>query len=237
METRNLSYRAGDIEAIGYLALPDASGPVPGVIVAHEGPGLDEHARLRARMLAKLGYVALAADLHGGGYVAGSHEEVLELVGALRARRDVLRSRAGAALKALRGLDTVDATRIAAIGYCFGGMAVLELARSGADIAAVVSFHGLLDTPSPAGPGEIAASVLACTGAADHLVPVDQVIAFQREMTAAGADWQVVSYGGAQHAFTNVVEAEKLAALGFGYHPAADRRSWAAMRSFLEEVF
>jgi dienelactone hydrolase len=236
METRTFPYPAGDIEAIGYLALPEAPGPRPGVLVAHEGPGLDEHARLRARMLAELGYVALAADLHGGGHVAGSHEEVLQLVEVLRDRRDLLRMRAGAAIAALRDVAAVDPQRIAAIGYCFGGMTVLELARSGAAIAGIVSFHGLLDTPVPTAAGSIAARILVCTGADDHLVPPPQVEMFKQEMKAAGADWQVITYGGARHAFTNRVEAGKLEAHGFGYHPAADRRSWAAMRSFLEEV-
>lgn len=236
METCLFPYPAGDIDAVGYLARPDGPGPHPGVLVVHEGPGLDEHARLRTRMLAGLGYVALAADMHGGGHVAGSHEEVMALVGALRDRRDLLRARARAGVEALRGIDGVDPDRIAAIGYCFGGMTVLELARDGAPLAGVVSFHGLLDAAAPAPPGAIRAGILVCTGADDHLVPPGQVAAFEREMKAAGADWQVITYGGARHAFTNAVEAERLAALGFGYHEQADRRSWAAMRDFLEEM-
>lgn len=237
MEMRAFPYPAADIEAVGYLARPEGSGQRPGIVVVHEGPGLDEHAKLRTRMLAGLGFVALAADLHGDGHVAASHDEVMALVGALREGRDVLRARAGAAVDALRAFDGVDPDRIAAIGYCFGGMTVLELARGGARLAGVVSFHGLLDAAAPTRQGTIAAKVLVCTGAEDHLVPPEQVLAFEREMTDAGADWQVVTYGGARHAFTNRIEGERLAPLGFGYHEQADRRSWNAMRLFLEELF
>ncbi len=237
METRAHPYLAGDVEAVGYIARPDTQHVRPGILVVHEGPGLDAHAKLRARMLAELGYVTLAADMHGNGHVAASHEEVLDLVGALRTRRDLLRTRVQAGINALREIEGVDPDRIAAIGYCFGGMTVLELARSGANVAGVVSFHGLLDAVAPAQRGEIAARILVCTGADDHLVPPDQVAAFQSEMTAAAADWQVITYGGARHAFTNMVEAEKLEALGFAYSQAADRRAWNAMRAFLEEMF
>lgn len=232
----SLSYSAGDIEAIGYLAVPYATAPRPGIIVAHEGPGLGEHARLRARMLADLGYVALAIDLHGGGHVAPTHEETIARVTALAEDRDTIRARMRGGLDALCGCAAVDPGRIAAIGYCFGGMAVLELARGGADLAGIVSFHGLLNCRDEAEARAIRARILVCTGADDHLVPDSQVAAFEREMNGGGVDWQVIRYGGARHSFTNFIDADALSAHGFGYHAAADRRSWAAMRLFLDEV-
>lgn len=237
IRTQSVTYAAGDITGIGYLAMPEGNAAGPGVLVAHEGPGLDTHVRRRTEMLAELGYVAFAADMHGDGRVAASHEEVLERVGALLGHRDVMRGRIRAALDILRAQPGVLPGQLAAIGYCFGGATVLELARSGAPILGVVAFHGLLATPTLRDAGEIAGKVLVCTGGADHLVPREQVLAFQDEMDAAGVDWQVIQYGGVKHAFTNFIEAEELARHGFGYDRNADRRSWAAMRDFLNEIF
>lgn len=235
--TRSLPYSTDEGEFVGYLAEPVEAKSRPAVLVAHEGPGLDAHTRYRTEKLAELGYIAFACDLHGAGHVAADHDETIALVTGLLASPHRLRRRIRAALDTLYGVEHVDRGRVAAIGYCFGGMAVLELARDGAPVVGTVIFHGLLETSAPAGPSGIRSKVLVLTGAADHLVPAEQVAMFEREMDAAGADWQVVKYGGVKHAFTNVVEAAKLARLGFGYDALADRRSWTAMRDFLTEVF
>ena len=232
-----LTYSTDEGDFIGYLAQPSGDGQRPAVLVAHEGPGLDAHARYRAEKLAELGYVALACDLHGAGHVAASHDETIALVTALNGSPDRLRARIRAGFDALCAVDRVDRSRVAAIGYCFGGLAVLELARSGAPVVGTVTFHGLLHTARPAAPGAVHAKILVLTGAADHLVPREQVAAFEQEMDAAGVDWQVVRYGGVKHAFANALEAEQLAKLGFGYDGLADRRSWEAMRLFLAEIF
>lgn len=223
-------YRDGDVELRGILERPAAPNG-RAVLVVHEAPGLGDNARRRTRMLADLGYVALAADLYGGGRVF----EETEAMDALRADTRAFRRRVRGGLDALAGLDGVDPARTAAIGYCFGGMAVLELARSGAPVAAVVSFHGLLRTAEPARAGEVNARVLACTGARDPLVPLDDVDAFAREMDAADADWQTIVYGRALHSFTNRNVAGG-ADPRMDYDPSADRQSWAAALLFLDEA-
>ena len=149
---------------------------------------------------------------------------------------DLLRRRVRAGLDALAAVPGVDRGRLAAIGYCFGGYSVLELARTGAPVACVVSFHGLLETKRPAVAGVAKAKILACTGSADPIVPREQVTAFEKEMMEASADWQVITYGGAKHAFTNVA-ADTIPMPGFGYSATADARSWMAMRNLFDEVF
>jgi dienelactone hydrolase len=236
VETRVHEYQSGDKTSIGYLALPDGSGARPGILVVHEAPGRDDHVKRRAEMLAGLGYVALAADLYGGGVVGGSPQESFALMGPLRENPDLLRQRVRAGLDALMAVPGVDRGRLGAIGYCFGGYSVLELARTGAPVACVVSFHGLLETKRPAAAGTIKGKILACTGSADPIVPRDQVTAFEKEMVEAGTDWQVITYGGAKHAFTNTA-ADSIPMPGFGYSPTADARSWTAMRNLFDEVF
>jgi dienelactone hydrolase len=223
-------YRDGNLELRGILERPHTPNG-QAVLVVHEAPGLGDNARRRTRMLADLGYLALAADLYGGGRTFSG----TEAMDSLRSDTSVFRRRVQASLYALHALDGVNPTRTAAIGYCFGGMAVLELARSGAPVAAVVSFHGLLRTAEPARPGEIAARVLACTGARDPLVPLDDVDVFAREMDAAAADWQLVVYGRALHSFTNRNVAGG-ADPRMDYDPSADRQSWAAALLFLREA-
>jgi len=236
MQTLDLDYAADGVTLRGYLACEDGASPRPGVLVFHEGPGLGDFAMAKARQLASLGYVALAADMFGERRQARNLQEVATLVGALRAEPERLRARGLAALSTLAGLPQVDASRLAAIGFCFGGSVVLELARAGADLKSVVSFHGVLATKLPAQVGQVRASVLVLTGAEDPLAPPDQVAAFEDEMRAAGvADWQVVSYGNTLHGFTNPAADGSMMRTAL-YHAQSDRRSWAAMKSFLDET-
>ena len=209
----------------------------PGVLVFHEGLGLGDFAMARARKVAELGYVALAADMFGDRRQARNLQEVATLVGGLRNEPQTLRARGRAALAALAALPQVDAARLGAIGFCFGGSVVLELARDGADLAAVVSFHGVLTTKAPAVSGNVRARVLVCTGADDPLAPPEQVRAFEDEMRAAQVrDWQVISYGNTLHGFTNPAADGSMMRTAL-YSEQADRRSWAAMRGLLEEAF
>ena len=227
-------YTDGDLELRGIVERPrEPNGRA--VLVVHEAPGLGDNVRRRTAMLAELGYLALAADLYGGGRTYGG-SEATQKMDALRADPALLRRRVSAGLDALTSLAEVQPEQCAAIGYCFGGMAVLELARSGAPVAGVVSFHGLLRSNAPAGEGEIRVRILACTGAKDPLVPLEDVTAFQEEMDAAAADWQLIVYGRALHSFTNRNVAGG-ADPRMDYDPSADRQSWAAALLFLEEAF
>src|SRR5882724_8314793 len=237
MPTRDLDYRCDDVILRGYLAWSDdAAGPRPGVLVFHEGLGLGEFAMERARRLTGLGYVALAADMFGDRRQATNLQEVATLVGGLRAEPQKLRARGRAALSTLAALPQVDANRLAAIGFCFGGSVVLELAREGADLKAVVSFHGVLATKMPAATGQVKASVLVCTGADDPLAPPDQVADFENEMRAAAVrDWQVISYGKTLHGFTNPAADGTMLRTAL-YNAQADRRSWASMQNLFDEV-
>jgi len=236
MQTRDLDYGADGATLRGFLAFDEADGPRPGVLVFHEGLGLGDFAMEKARQLAALGYVALAADMFGERRQARNLQEVATVVGGLRAEPERLRARAMAALTALAGLPLVDRGKLAAIGFCFGGSVVLELARSGAELKAVVSFHGVLATKLPAAEGQVKASVLVLTGADDPLAPPDQVAAFEAEMRAAKvADWQVVSYGNTLHGFANPAADGSMMRTAL-YHAQSDRRSWAAMRALFDEV-
>ncbi|HSS83635.1 MAG TPA: dienelactone hydrolase family protein, partial [Reyranella sp.] len=190
----------------------------------------------RARRLAGLGYVALAADMFGDRRQASNLQEVATMVGGLRAEPEKLRARGRAALETLAALPQVDAGRLAAIGFCFGGSVVLELAREGADLKAVVSFHGVLTTKMPAQPGRIKASVLVCTGVDDPLAPPEQVADFEAEMRTGGVkDWQVIAYGNTLHGFTNPAADGSIMRTAL-YNEQADRRSWASMKSLFDEV-
>jgi dienelactone hydrolase len=236
MQTRDLDYGADGATLRGFLAFDEADGPRPGVLVFHEGLGLGDFAMEKARQLAALGYVALAADMFGERRQARNLQEVATVVGGLRAEPERLRARSLAALTALAGLPQVDRGKLAAIGFCFGGSVVLELARSGAELKAVVSFHGVLATKLPAAEGQVKASVLVLTGADDPLAPPDQVAAFEDEMRAAKvADWQVVSYGNTLHGFANPAADGSMMRTAL-YHAQSDRRSWAAMRALFDEV-
>jgi dienelactone hydrolase len=233
-----LQYRDGGDLFCGEIVRDDATttSPRPGVLVVHEGGGINDHPKWRAGLLAELGYVALACDLYGNGEFLTDPQRRAERMAELHGDPAKLRRRVQVGLDALAAQPGVDPARLAAVGYCFGGMTVLELARSGAEIRGVVSFHGLLSTAQPAGPGAIRAKVLACHGIEDPLVPPEQLAAFVDEMRRSGCDWQVITYANAGHGFTRK-DASSLGMKGVFYEERADRRSWAAMKFFLEEIF
>lgn len=233
---RTVSYQEGDTKLEGFHVYDDvAAGKRPAIIVFHQWTGLTEYEKKRSRMLAYLGYNVLAADIYGAG-VRPQPPEAGNVAATYKNDRELLRKRALAALESLKADERTDPKRIGAIGYCFGGMASIELARSGADVACVVSFHGSLDTPTPATPGAIKARVLVLHGANDPHVTTDQVNAFEDEMRKAGVDWQLIKYGGAVHAFTQP-GAGNDPSKGAAYNASADKRSWQSMQNFFNEVF
>lgn len=235
METREIAYDADGIAAIGYLALPDGDDARPGVLVCHEGPGMDDHAKHRARRIAdELGYVAFVLDYIGGGTRVDMSELGAKL-GPLMA--DPLKTRrvGEAGLAILTAQPRVDTSRLLAIGYCFGGTMALELARGGADLKAVVGFHSGLGTARPADAKHITGKVLVCIGAEDPIIPPEQRLDFENEMRAGGVDWRMNLYGGAAHSFTNPA-ASAMGMPGIEYHEATDRRSWNAMLDLFAEV-
>ncbi len=230
-------YRQGDAELAGFLAYDDAvKGRRPGVLVAPEWWGVNDYAKRRAEQLARLGYVAFALDMYGKGKTTTDPKEAGQLAGRFRSDRQLMRARAAAGLDVLKGRPQVDPARLAAIGYCFGGTVVLELARSGANLKGVVSFHGGLATPNPADAKNIKGKVLVLHGADDTFESPAEIAAFQEEMRQAHVDWQMVFYGGAVHSFTNP-DADKAGIKGVAYNEAADRRSWQAMQDFFAEIF
>jgi len=237
VQTRTVEYRQGETILEGYLAV-DTSTPAkkPGILVVHEWTGINPYTRKRVEQLAALGFVAFAADVYGKGIRPASREEAAATAGRYKADRPLLRARVQAALAELRRQPGVDPAKVAAIGYCFGGTAVLELARSGANLLGVVSFHGGLDTPNPGDAKQIKSKVLVLHGADDPNVPDAQVRAFEEEMRTAKVDWQLVKYSGAVHRFTNP-DAGNDNSKGAAYNAAADRRSWTAMRAFFDELF
>lgn len=232
-----IEYKHGDTILEGYLVYDDSiEGKRPAVLVVHEWKGMGSYEKMRAKQLANLGYVAFALDMYGKGIRPETREEAAKQATTYRSDRQLMRERANAGLKTLRQHKLTDPRHIAAIGYCFGGGVVLELARSGADIPGVVSFHGNLDTPDPTDANNIKAKVLVLHGADDPHVPEAHVTAFKDEMSTAGVDWQMVLYGGAVHSFTNPAAGTDPSA-GAAYNEHADRRSWAIMKLFFEEIF
>jgi dienelactone hydrolase len=237
IQTKNVTYKAGDVECRGYLAWDDAlSGARPGVLVVHEWWGLNDYARHRAEELAKLGYVAFAADMYGEGKTASHPNDAMQMVGKLRANVEEWRSRAAAALEVLKSQPQCDKMKLAAIGYCFGGSTVLELAYSGADLNAVASFHGALPTPTPEEVKRIKAAILVCNGGADSFIPAKVVKAFRDALDKGGAKYEFVSYPGVVHSFT-VPDADKHGNPGMKYDKAADEDSWKRMQALFTEKF
>ena len=235
IQTRTIEYKHGDTVLEGYLAFDDSiPGKRPGVLVVHEWNGLQSFVKERTEELAKLGYVAFAVDIYGKGIRPNNAEESGKQASIYRQDRQLLRQRTLAGLKVLRQNPLTDIQRIAAIGYCFGGGTVLELARSGANIAGVASFHGNLDTPNPNDAKNIQAKVLVLHGADDPIVPDEEVQAFATEMREANVDWQLISYGGAVHSFTNPEANNPPRSL---YNPVVEKRSWQALKQFFAEIF
>jgi dienelactone hydrolase len=236
VQTRTVRYRHGDVQLEGFLAWDDRNAlPRPAVLVSHTWTGRDDFACNKARRLAELGYAGFALDMYGGARRGASPEENAALMAPLMEDRALLQGRILSALDAVRQQPETDSDHVAAIGFCFGGLCVLDLARSGAALNGIVSFHGLL-TPPPvtAAFPRIAARILVLHGYDDPMAPPEQVLALADELTAAGADWQIHAYGGTVHAFTNPIANNP--AMGTVYREIADRRSWQSMTNFLTEV-
>jgi dienelactone hydrolase len=233
--SKTLPYTAAGTEMAGYLTYDDRlTGPRPGVLVFHEWWGLNSFAKHQADALAAKGYIVLAADMYGQGINTHDSEEANSLASAVRDRA-LFRSRAEGALEALMHQHGVDSNRIAAVGYCFGGTTVLELAYSGAPVRGVVSVHGGLTAPKPEDLSNIQSAVLVLHGAADPFTKPEEMQAFQQGMEAAGADWQMVIFGGAQHGFSNP-ESSQLGMEGVAYDAKTAERAWQAMNDFLARV-
>lgn len=233
--SNTVGYLDGDVLLEAFFAFDDSlSGRRPAVLINHTWAGRDDFVAEKAKKLAALGYVGFAVDMYGKGVLGSDAEENAKLMQPFMQDRQLLKKRMMAALYAVKLMPWVDDSRIAAIGFCFGGLCSLDLARAGADLKGVVSFHGLLgaldDNSHP-----IKAKILALHGHDDPMVPVEQVIAFEKEMTKAGADWQLHTFGNTQHAFTNPLANNP--DFGTVYQPEADKRSWILMENFLAEIF
>jgi len=237
---KDVVYSAEGVVMKGYLAYDEkVKGKRPGVLVVHEWWGLNDYARKRARMLAELGYAALAVDMYGDGKVAEHPADAGKFSSALMKNFEVGKARFAAAVDFLKRQPTVDPMRIAAIGYCFGGGIVLNMARQGSDLRGVASFHGSLTAVKPAQPGSVKAKVLVLNGADDKFITKEQILAFESEMKAAGADFKFISYPGAVHSFTNP-EADELGKkynIPIAYNRDADTKSWEELKKFLRRIF
>jgi dienelactone hydrolase len=236
IQTRLIEYRHGTTVLEGYLAWDDSlSGPRPAVAISHQWSGRSDFECEKARHLAELGYVGFAIDMFGKGVRGTSTEENQGLISPLLADRPSLQERINLAIDVLRQQPEVDAAKVAAMGFCFGGLCVLDLARSGSDVKGVVSFHGLFFPPGSTADNKITAKVLCLHGYADPMAPPDSVLALAKELTDAGADWQLHAYGNTLHAFTNPEANDP----GFGtvFNDAANKRSWIAMKNFFTEIF
>jgi dienelactone hydrolase len=239
VQGKEVSYTADGVTMKGYVAWDDAvTGKHPGVLVVHEWWGHNDYARKRARMLAELGYTALAVDMYGDGKTASHPKEAGAFAGEVRKNATGAKARFLAAEALLKNEPGVDGERIGALGYCFGGSVVLDMARQGVDLKAVASYHGGLSTPTPAQPGQVRARIVSFTGAADPMIPDAQVEAFKKEMTQAGVDFTTVVYPGVKHSFTNP-DADAIAKqfnMPVGYDAAADQDSWTKTRILLRET-
>lgn len=241
VQTKEIDYTSSDGARLkGYYAWDDSQkGLRPGVIVVHEWWGLNDYARRRARELAQLGYAALAIDMYGDGKTTEHSAEAMEMMHGASNDSKVSYARALAGLDLLKAQKEVDPRRVAAIGYCFGGKVVLDMARQGMDLAGVVSFHGVLATATPAEKGEVKARVLVLNGEADKFISADDIAKTRKEMQDAGVDFTFVNYPGAKHAFTSP-DADRLGrenGMDIGYNAAADKASWKKMREFFDALF
>jgi len=235
VKSKVVQYEAGGVPLQGYIAWDDAAkGKHPGVIVVHEWWGHNQHARNAADKLAKAGYVAFAVDMFGQGKVTTHPDSAQEFVAEAMKDAEAIPTRFDAALALLKADPHVDAARIGAIGYCFGGAVVLGMARMGEDLKAVGTFHGALATQHPAEAGKVKAKLLVQTGADDPMVNAEAVAAFEKEMKAAGADFRVITYPGAKHSFTNP-NADKAGVPGLAYNASADQKSWAELLKFFKK--
>ncbi|HVE45095.1 MAG TPA: dienelactone hydrolase family protein [Gammaproteobacteria bacterium] len=233
LEEKYIEYYDKDILLEGYYADCNAANKKPAILVAHDWSGRNAFAMQKAKALAELGYVGFALDMYGKGILGQSKEEKSSLIQPFMQDRQALQQRILAAFEAVKQLPGVDATRIAAIGFCFGGLCVLDLARSGADVRGVVSFHGLLQAPHDVAQPPIKAAILALHGFLDPMATPEQAVAFGNEMTQREADWQLHAYGNTLHAFTNPEANDP--SFGTVYNKKSDHRSWQAMQSFLAE--
>lgn len=240
MTGKEVEYTAGETRLKGYLAWDDArKGKLPGVLVVHEWWGHNDYARMRARMLADLGYIALAVDMYGNGVQAQHPDEAGMFAAMINKNRELGLARFNAAAAFLKSQPATDGSRLAAIGYCFGGGVVLNMARSGADLRGVASFHGSLASDVPAEPGAVRAKIFVANGAADSFIPPEQIATFMSEMAKAGADLRFHNFPGAKHSFTNPAADDfaKRFNMPIAYHAEADRRSWEELKTFLAEIF
>lgn len=236
IQSRTIDYKDGDTALQGYLAWDDAvGGQRPGVMISHAWAGRSDFENGKAEDLAKLGYVGFAIDNFGKGVLGKSTEENSALIQPFLEDREMLQNRMQNVLGVMKALDEVDDARVAAIGFCFGGLCVLDLARSGADVKGVVSFHGLFGPPGNTAGNKIKAKVLVLHGWDDPMATPDQVVSLGEELSGLGADWQIHGYGNTMHAFTN--PGANNPAFGTVYDANADRRSWNTMQSFLSEIF
>ncbi len=234
--TKMIEYKEGETSLQGYVAYDDAiADKRPGILVVHDWMGFGSFGNQKAEELAKLGYIAMAVDIYGKDVRPENTDQASQLVGIYKGDRDLLRRRIFAGYEAIKKEDTVDANKIAVMGFCFGGTTALELARSGAPIKGVVSFHGGLSTPTPKDAKNIKAKILALHGADDPYVPLEEVQGFEKEMNDGHVDWQLIKYSGAVHAFTNPAAGNDNSK-GAAYNQRADQRSWIAMKDFFQEI-
>jgi dienelactone hydrolase len=237
VKTEIVEYKDGDTVLQGLHSVDDAvAGKRPAVLIVHDWMGVTEHTKSIAENIARLGYVAFAADIYGKGVRPSDTQGAAAEAGKYKADRALLRRRAAAGLEVLKKDPLAAANQVAAIGFCFGGTTTLELARSGADIQGVVSFHGGLDSPSPEDGKQIKAKVLVLHGADDPFVKSADITAFQEELRKGGVDWQMIYYGDAVHSFTQK-KAGTDKSKGAAYNEPAARRSWQAMKNFFAEIF